>query len=167
MTVLMALSSIAIEQTKATEQTMERCTQLLDYLANHSETKVRFYASDMIMNIHSDASYLSAGKARSRTCGHFFMGWLPRDDAPIRINGAFHVSTNVICFVVASAAEAELVALFHNCQAGIIFGKILEDLGHVQPKTPVHCDNATAVGIANDTVKRQEITVYGNEIFLD
>jgi hypothetical protein len=28
-------------------------------------------------------------------------------------------------------------------------------MGHVQPKTPVHCDNATAVGIANGTVKRQ------------
>ncbi len=55
MTVLMALSSIAIEQTKATELTMARCTQLLDYLAHHSKAKVRFHASDMIMNIHLDA----------------------------------------------------------------------------------------------------------------
>jgi hypothetical protein len=43
------------------------------------------------------------------------MGWLPKDDAPIQINSAFHVSMNVIRFVVASAAEAELGALFHNC----------------------------------------------------
>ena len=28
-------------------------------------------------------------------------------------------------------------------------------MGHPQPKNPVHCDNATAVGIANNTVKRQ------------
>ncbi len=120
MTVLMVLSTIAIEQTKATEKTMAKCVQLLDYLAYHSDAKVRFYASDMVMNIHSDASYLSEGKAQSRTCGHFFMGWVPVDGAPIRINGAFHVSTNVIRFVVASAAEAELGALFHNCQTGII-----------------------------------------------
>jgi hypothetical protein len=133
MTCLMALSSIAIEQTKATERTMEQCTELLDYLAYHSKAKVRFYASEMIMNIHSDASYLSETKSCSRTCGHFFMGWLPQDDAPIRINGAFHVSTNIIRFVVASAAEAELGALFHNCQTGIIFRKI-EDMGHPQPK---------------------------------
>jgi hypothetical protein len=33
MTVLMALSSIAMDQTKATERTMSRCTHLLDYLA--------------------------------------------------------------------------------------------------------------------------------------
>ena len=28
-------------------------------------------------------------------------------------------------------------------------------MGHPQPQTPVHCDNATAVGIANNTIKRQ------------
>jgi hypothetical protein len=28
-------------------------------------------------------------------------------------------------------------------------------MGHPQPKTPVHCDHATAVGIANNTIKRQ------------
>ncbi len=74
MTVLMVLSSIAVEQMKATEKTMGRCIQLLDYLVSNSEAKVRFHASDMIMNIHSDASYLSKTKARSRACGHFFHG---------------------------------------------------------------------------------------------
>jgi hypothetical protein len=49
------------------------------------------------------------------------MGWMPQDDEPIRLNGAFHVSTTILCFIVASAAEAELGALYHNCQAGIIF----------------------------------------------
>ena len=28
-------------------------------------------------------------------------------------------------------------------------------MGHPQPNMPVHCDNATAVGIANNTIKRQ------------
>jgi hypothetical protein len=28
-------------------------------------------------------------------------------------------------------------------------------MGHPQPKTPVHCNNATAVGIANNTIKCQ------------
>jgi hypothetical protein len=71
MTVLMALSSIAVEQTKATEKTLSRYMQLLDYLAGHSDAKIRFHASDMILNIHSNASYLSEAKARSRACGHF------------------------------------------------------------------------------------------------
>jgi len=59
MTVIMALSSIASEQMMATEKTQKRCVQLLDYLASNSEAKLRYRASDMIMNIHSDASYLS------------------------------------------------------------------------------------------------------------
>ncbi len=155
MTVLIALSSIAMDQTKATERTMSRCTQLLDYLAGHSDAKVRFHASDMILNIHSNAFYLSEAKARSRTCGHFFLGWMKRDGEPIRLNGAFHVSKTILRFVVASAAEAELGALYHNCQTGIIFRLTLSYMGHPQPQTPVHCDNATAVGIANNTIKRQ------------
>jgi hypothetical protein len=155
MTILMAHSSIAVEQTQATEKTVSRCTQLLDYLSGNVNATVRFHASDMILNIHSDASYLSEAKARSRACGHFFMGWMPMDGAPIQLNGAFHVSTTIMRFVVASAAKAELGALYHNCQTGIIFCLTLADMGHPQPKTPVHCDNATAVGIANNTIKRQ------------
>ncbi len=57
MTVLMALSTIASEQTKGTEKTLEKAYQLLDYLVSHPNAKVQFCASDMAMNIHSDASY--------------------------------------------------------------------------------------------------------------
>ena len=121
MTVLMALSMIASEQTVATEQTFKRCTQLLDYLASNSNATVQYYASDMVMNIHSDASYLSEAKAQSNTCGHFFIGWIPKNGEPIKLNGAFYADLSILCFVIASAAEAELGALFHNCQTGIIF----------------------------------------------
>ncbi len=120
MTVLMALSSIAMKQTKATDRTFERCMQLLDYLASNNPAKVRFHALDMIMNILSNKLYLSAPEAQSRTCGHFFMGSIPKDNEPIVLNGAFHTSTTVMRFVIASAAEAELGALFHNCQTAII-----------------------------------------------
>ena len=83
--------------------------------------KVCFHASDMVMNIHSDASYLSETNSRSRSCRYFFVGWMPKNDKLIQLNGAFYVNTTILCFVVASAAEAELRALFHNCQDGIIF----------------------------------------------
>jgi hypothetical protein len=154
-TVLIGLSSIAAQQTKATKKTLARCHQLLDYLASNPDAKIRFYKSGMILNIHSDASYLSELKARSRTCGYFFMGEMPIDGHPISLNGAFHVSTQIMKFVVASAAEAELGALFRNCQDGIMFRTTLHNLGHPQPRTPVHCDNMTAVGIGSNTVKRQ------------
>jgi hypothetical protein len=82
------------------------------------------------------------------------MGWIPQNGKPIKINGEFYVNATILIFVVTSVAEAELGVLFHNCQDGIIFQKTLADMGHPQPKTPVHCDNATAVGTANNTVKR-------------
>ncbi len=71
----------------------------------------------------------------------------------MKLNVAFHVDSSILRFVVASVAEAKLGSLFHKCQTGIIFQSILEDLGHPQPKTPVHCDNAMAVGITNSSVK--------------
>ncbi len=108
----------------------------------------------MVMNILLDASYLSETKARSHMCRHFFMGWIPKKGEQIKLNGAFHVYLSILRFVVASAAKVELRALFHNYQTGIIFWSILEDLGHPWPQTPVHCNNATAVGIANSTVRR-------------
>jgi hypothetical protein len=157
MTVLIALSSIAVKQTKGMEKTMAQCTQLLDYLSGYADAKVQFHASDIILNIHSDASYLLEANARSRACGHFFMGWMPKNGKSIRINGAFHVSTTILRFVVASASEAELGALYHNCQTGIIFQLTLTEMGYPQPKNPVHCNNTTAVGIANNTIKRQRL----------
>jgi hypothetical protein len=68
MTVLMAMSSMAVEQTTAMTRTMGRCIELLDYLTTNSHVQVHFHPSDMIMNIHSDASYLS--KTKKHTAMH-------------------------------------------------------------------------------------------------
>ena len=134
---------------------MEKAYQVLDYFATHPDAKIQFRASDMVLNIHSEALYLTEPNGCSRACGHFFMGSLPEDGKPIKLNGAFHTLCVILRFMVASAAEAKLGALFLNCQEGMIFRLTLEDLGHPQTKIPVHCDNATAIRIANNTIKRQ------------
>ncbi len=85
----------------------------------------------------------------------FFLEWLTVDGEPIQWNRAFHTLCLILWFVVASATEAELGALFLNCQEGMIFWLTLEDFGHPQPKTPIRCNNATAVGIASNTIKWQ------------
>ena len=121
LTVLMALSTIASEQAKGTESTMEKTKQLLDYIATNPDATIRFHASDIILNIHSDASYLSAANAHSRACGHFFMGWKADPTKTIKLNGAFFTLCAILRFVVASAAEAELGALFLICKQTIIF----------------------------------------------
>jgi hypothetical protein len=117
----MALSSIASKQTRGTTNTMAKAKQLLDYLATHPDVTIWFRALDMILNVHSDASYLSETKAHSRACSHFFMGRSPKDGGPIKLNGAFFTLCTILRFVVALAAKAELGALFLNCKEGIIF----------------------------------------------
>jgi hypothetical protein len=57
-TVLMPLNDIVTEQTKTTEKTQASTDQLLDYLATHPDATIRYHTSDMILHIHSDASYL-------------------------------------------------------------------------------------------------------------
>ena len=71
MTILCALSAIASDQANPAKRTMQRVKQLLDYMHYNPNTEIRFYASDMVLNVHSDASYLSAGKGRSRAGGYF------------------------------------------------------------------------------------------------
>jgi hypothetical protein len=118
-TVLMPLNDIAMEQTKATEKTQAATNQLLDYLATHPDATIRYHASDMILHIHSDASYLSVSNARSRLGGLFFLG--NKSPEQNTLNGSILNIASVIKNVVASAAKSEVRACFHNAQI-IIFG---------------------------------------------
>jgi len=151
----MALSAITAQQCAPTEETLDHVYQFLDYMWTHPDAKIRYRASDMILNVHSDASYLSAPKARSRAGGYFFLGSIPRDAEPIIINGAIHITCTILKLVAALAAEAELGALFLNAQEVKVIRLVLKELGHPQPPTPIHVDNTTTVGIANNTIKRQ------------
>jgi hypothetical protein len=84
--VLMPLNDIAMEQTKAAEKTQAATNQLLNYLATHPDATIRYHASDMILHIHSDASYLSVSNTRSRLGGLFFCGDNPPHED--NINGS-------------------------------------------------------------------------------
>jgi hypothetical protein len=54
------------------------------------------------------------------------------------------------------ANEAELGALFLNTQEAKVIQLLLEELGHLQPPTPIHINNTTTMGIVNNTIKRQQ-----------
>jgi hypothetical protein len=151
----MALSDLSSQQSAPTENTMTQVNQFLDCMWTHPDAIIRYSASDMILNVHSDASYLSAPKAHIRAGGYFFLGSLPHDGDPIRLNGAIHIMCTILKLVAALAAEAELGALFLNTQEAKIMQLILIELGHPQPPTPIHIDNTTTVGIVNNTVKQQ------------
>ena len=134
---------------------MKRVHQLLDYMATHPKSIIHFRSSDMILNIHSDAFYCLAGRGRSRAGVYFFLGSIPVNGQPIKINGNIHIICAILKLVEASAAEAELDALFLNAQEAKVLRITLQELGHPQPPTPIHVDNTTTVGIFNNTIKRQ------------
>jgi hypothetical protein len=157
-TMLVALGSIA--SAKKSEDTAIAITQLLNYAATNPDATVRYIASDMCLKIHSDASYLSEPKARSRAGGHFFLSshQLTPPSAtsiPPPRNGAIHTLCQIMKVVLASATEAELGAAFFAAKDGVLCRTILKEMGHPQPPTPLQVDNSCAVGIVNNTVKQR------------
>jgi hypothetical protein len=153
-TVLMPLNGIETEEIKATEKTQAATNQLLDYLATHPDTTIRYHASYMILHTHSDASYLPVSNARSHLGGLFFCGYKsPQQD---KLNGSILNVSSVIKNVVASAAESEVGACFHNAQSGAPLRVTLTELGHIQPPTPLRTKKSTAFGILNETIKQKQ-----------
>jgi hypothetical protein len=127
--------------------------QLLDYLATHPDAVIRYHVSDMILHIHIDASYLSVSNAGSRLGVLFFLGnKSPGQDI---LNGSIINVAAVTKNVVASAAESEVGACFHNAQSGAPLRVTLTELGHTQPPTPLRTDNSTVFGILNETIKQK------------
>jgi hypothetical protein len=124
---------------------MERVNHFLDYMWTHPDAIIWYHASDMILNVHSDASYLSAPKACSRAGGYFFLGSIPQDGDQINLNGAILITCTILKLVAASAAEEELGALFLNAQEAKVLQLILTELGHPQPPMPIHIDNTITV----------------------
>ena len=120
LTALTALTTLGSKQAKATKNTLKSTEHLLDYLATHPNAMLQYHASAMVLNIHSYVSYASERGAKSRAAGHYLLGWVPHDNAPIRPNGAIYTLCNIMKFVASSAAEAEFGALFMNSKEGRI-----------------------------------------------
>ena len=150
-TMLTALSTIATEQSQGTHNTKEKADHFLKYAASHPDATIKFFKSDMILRIHSDASYLSEQQGRSRTGGHFYLE--NREDQADPPNGPILNTTGIIANVMSAASEAEAAALFTNMKEGVIQRIALEEMQWPQPPTPITVDNSTAAGLAPDTIK--------------
>ena len=108
---LAALNAISAAQANATTTTMEDIVWLLNYAANHPDATINYHASDMILHVASNASYLCEEQARSRAGGHFFLANRLVEDGnkPPTLpanNGAIHTLCQIIKTVMYSAAEA-------------------------------------------------------------
>jgi hypothetical protein len=106
----------------------------------------------MQLKIHSDASYLSEPKAKSRIGGFFYLGNTTNSPNKPLSNGPILFHTTVLKHVVSSDVEAEFGALFVNAKEGTVTCTALAEMGHNQDATELKTDNTTADGIINKTV---------------
>ena len=78
--------------------------------------------------------------------------FLSEDDPEPRWNGPILTIAQMIKFVMTSAAEAELGALFVTAKELVPIRQTLIEMGWKQPMTPIQTDNTTAAGVVNNTI---------------
>ena len=96
----------------------------------------------MVFHIHSDASYLSEPRARSRLAEYCFLG-----NVPILW---YRAHNNVL-----SRRSSAWRNIPGHQEKGKALRLALSELSHSQQPIPVHCANSTAAGTVNDSVKKQ------------
>jgi hypothetical protein len=108
-TMVHELSCLASAQAHGTQATVAQMVHFLNYCATHPESKICYVASDMVLHIHSDASYLTEPGARSQSGGHFFFSDRPTLIPTVpKLNGSILSQAKIIQAVMSSAAEAEM-----------------------------------------------------------
>ena len=157
---LVALGTLATQQSKPTKSLCNDITWFLNYAASHPQAKICFSASDMILHIASDGSYLSESKSRSRVGGIFYLSSkLPQHnqapDCNHPFNDPFHVVAKILKMITSSAKETEVTATFYNAKEALPFRATLSEMGHPQPPTPMEVDNETAIGFLKITMKQK------------
>jgi hypothetical protein len=149
-TILTPLSAIPAKQSKPTVNTTQQSQQLMDYLATQEPAVLTYRKSDMVLAVHSNASYLNEEEAQRRAGGHHFLS----ENVPLPPNnGTIHNVAEITKGVMSSAAKAELGAMYINARKAIEERIILEEMGHKQPATPIQVNNSTAEGIINKRVQ--------------
>ena len=134
---LMGLNTIATQQDHAKARTGTFVTNILNFCATYTDAVLTFDASDTILHIHTDASFLLEPKAKSQAGGYFYLSDFPADPTKAMHNSPIHVLCQILRNILASASEAELAAIFKNAQMGDIIRATLWDLGHIQHPTPL------------------------------
>ena len=98
-TILTALSELSSNQATAMEPTKCACHQFLDYCASHPNDSIRYHASNMVLKLHSDSSYLNALRAHSKQGGHLYPG---NKTDPDILNGTILNLTAIMKMVLSS-----------------------------------------------------------------
>ena len=103
----------------------------------------------MVLCEQPNAGFHYEIKKRSRARAHIF---LSENDAMPQWNGSVLTLSQIIKFVMSSASEAELGALFVTAQEMVVTRNTLEEMKWTQPKPPIQTDNSAPAGVVNSTI---------------
>ena len=159
-TILPYLNSIAEQQAYTTQNTEAAITYFLDYSATNINTVVKFGASDMVLHIDSDASYLSKPWECSHTGCHYYLSSQPSDPTksphlPPQENVPIQTECIILRDVVSSSAEEEVCGIFHNRKTDVPLCITLSDIGFPQSPTPIKTDKSVAEGMVTATFRQK------------
>jgi hypothetical protein len=146
---LVALSTIAAQQSCSTVATKQAVYLLLDSVATYPSDGIIYQSSEMILCAHSDAGFLNETNSLRHAKAHIFLS----ENKPfLHFNGTILSIAQIIKFVMASAANSELAAFIFMAREMIPPRQTLISMGWPQLKSPIQTDNSTATGVTNKTV---------------
>ena len=136
---------------------------LLYFAATDPNEVICYKASDMVIHVDSDTSYISMPGARSWYARNFYLSnWTsPRPIKPTpKINGPIHTECKTIRNVVSSAAEAEKCGTSNNVKIETVMRPVLITLDHKQPASPLKSENSTTEGFVNSGMKEKYSKIW-------
>ena len=141
---LVALSAIAADQAAPTELTLEKTLYFLDYVVSHPDAILTYEKSSMALAGHSDVSYFTEPKAKSRAGRHFYMS----DDSEVPSNNEAVRNMAHMKNVIPSAADAEFGALYANSRQAIPAYYL---------SMSIQTNNTTALGFVTNNLQPKSI----------
>ena len=103
----------------------------------------------MIIAEHSDAGFNNETRARSRAGDHIFFS---ENESIPSWNVPLLTISQIMKYVMSSAAEAETTALFLTEKEMVPLCHTLTEMGWKNPPSPLQSVNSTAVGMTNCTL---------------
>jgi hypothetical protein len=152
--ILPAVSKLASVQSKPTIETMKIFDRLMQYVATHNNPTIIYRPSNMQLQIHTDASFMTETRCRSRAAVFGYLSSKSISNIPDfpDLNGAIICTSTIIPLTVPSVMDAEYIAIYQGLLHTNKIRETLSNLGFPQQfPTELICDNQAAVSVANET----------------
>jgi hypothetical protein len=142
-------STLSSQQATATEVTDVAMNQLLDYLTTYPDDGTTYRTSNMIHCAHANNGFNNKSKGHSQAGAHIFIS---KNNPFPKHNGPILSISQIMKFVMSSAAKVELGALYTTAKEMVPLLQTLIEMGWPQPCTPIQMGNSTVIGVSNLTI---------------